>query len=116
MIERSGDVVCGLHLAQGDKEHKFLGSASKPRLTVSPGLTSKPEAMVSPSFASKPVATIPVVWPQNHSLEFLSFGPQNWQLWFGDLAHKITVIVSWFESQNQEGGGLSVCTSKPMSG
>jgi hypothetical protein len=24
-IERSGDVVCGLHRACGDEEHKFLG-------------------------------------------------------------------------------------------
>jgi hypothetical protein len=25
MIERSGDTVCGLHRAQGDKERGFLG-------------------------------------------------------------------------------------------
>jgi hypothetical protein len=25
MIGRSGDIVCGLHHAQGDKEHEFLG-------------------------------------------------------------------------------------------
>jgi hypothetical protein len=24
-IERSSDVVCGLHRARGDKEHEFLG-------------------------------------------------------------------------------------------
>jgi hypothetical protein len=24
-IERSGDVVCGLHRARGDEEHEFLG-------------------------------------------------------------------------------------------
>jgi hypothetical protein len=57
-IKMSGDVVCGLHCAQGDEEDGFLGSASKPRLTVSPDL------------ASKPVATVHVVWPQNHSLGF----------------------------------------------
>jgi hypothetical protein len=57
-IERSGDVVCGLHCAQGDEECRFLNSASKPRSTVSLGLTSKP------------VATVLVVWPQNHSLGF----------------------------------------------
>jgi hypothetical protein len=33
-IRRSGDVVCGLHCAQGDEERKFLGLASKPRATV----------------------------------------------------------------------------------
>jgi hypothetical protein len=37
---------------------EFLGLASKPRSTVSPGL------------ASKLVAAVPVVWPQNHSLGF----------------------------------------------
>jgi hypothetical protein len=54
--------MCGLHCAQGDEEHKFLGSASKPRLMVSPGLTSKL------------VATVLVVWPQNHSLGFPGLG------------------------------------------
>jgi hypothetical protein len=45
-IERSSDAVCSLHRAQGDEERKFLGLASKPRLTVSPGLASKPVAMI----------------------------------------------------------------------
>jgi hypothetical protein len=36
------------------------------------------------------------------------FGPQNRQLWFGDLGLKITVTVSWFGPQNQAGFGLSV--------
>jgi hypothetical protein len=48
-IERSGDVVCGLHRAQGDEEYIFLGLASKPRSTVSPGF---------PVWASKPMATV----------------------------------------------------------
>jgi hypothetical protein len=30
-IERSGDTVCGLHHARGDKESGFLGVTSKPR-------------------------------------------------------------------------------------
>jgi hypothetical protein len=29
-IERSGGAMCGLHRAQGDEEHKFLGRAPKP--------------------------------------------------------------------------------------
>jgi hypothetical protein len=62
MIERSGDAVCGLHRAQGDEEHVFLSSASKPR------------SMVSPNLASKTVATVLAVWPQNHSLQFSGFG------------------------------------------
>jgi hypothetical protein len=36
------------------------------------------------------------------------FGPQNRQLWVGDLGFKITTTVSWFGSQNQAGFGLSV--------
>jgi hypothetical protein len=61
-IEWSGDAVCGLHRAQRDEERGFLGSISKPRLTVSPHLASKPAAMV------------PMVWPQNHSLGFPYLG------------------------------------------
>jgi hypothetical protein len=36
------------------------------------------------------------------------FGPQNRQLWFGDLGLKIIATVSWFGPQNQVGFGLSV--------
>jgi hypothetical protein len=36
------------------------------------------------------------------------FGPQNRQLWFGDLCLKITATVSWFVPQNQAGFSLSV--------
>jgi hypothetical protein len=35
------------------------------------------------------------------------FGPHQ-QLRFGDLAHKIIVVVSWFGPQNQVGNGLLV--------
>jgi hypothetical protein len=45
-IERSGGTVCSLYRALGDEERMFLGSASKPRSMVSPGLASKPEAMI----------------------------------------------------------------------
>jgi hypothetical protein len=34
--------------------------------------------------------------------------PQNQQMWFGDLAHKIIVTVFWFGHQNQVGYGMSV--------
>jgi hypothetical protein len=78
------------------------------------------------------VDSVCVVWPQNHSdgfhwfglknsgYSFLQFslktardgfsrfGPQNRQLWFGDLGLKITATVFWFGSQNQAGFGLSV--------
>jgi hypothetical protein len=36
------------------------------------------------------------------------FGPQNRQLWFGDLGLKITAMISGFGPQNQAGFGLSV--------
>jgi hypothetical protein len=36
------------------------------------------------------------------------FGPQNRQLWFGDLGLKIITTVSWFGPQNQAGLCLSV--------
>jgi hypothetical protein len=41
-------------------------------------------------------------------VEVFRFGPQNRQLWFGDLGLKITVMVSWFVPQNHVGFGLSV--------
>jgi hypothetical protein len=53
-------------------------------------------ATVSPSLASKPVARVS------------RFGPQNWQLWFGDFGLKITVVISWFGPQNQACFDLSV--------
>jgi hypothetical protein len=36
------------------------------------------------------------------------FGPQNWQLRFGDFGLKITMTFSWFGPQNHVGYGLSV--------
>jgi hypothetical protein len=57
---------------------------------------SKLVATVSPGLASKSVAQ--VFW----------FGPQNRQLWFGDLGLKISMTFSWFGPQNQAGYGLSV--------
>jgi hypothetical protein len=58
-VERSGDAVCGLHRAQGDEEHGFLGLSSKPRSTVFSDLASKPVAMGFSVWASKPAA---IVW------------------------------------------------------
>jgi hypothetical protein len=61
-----------------------------------------------------------LVEPQNQCRWFVSglasnplgrvsqFGPQNWQLRFGDLGIKITATVSWFGPQNQAGFDLSV--------
>jgi hypothetical protein len=41
-------------------------------------------------------------------VEGFPFGPQNRQLWFGDLSIKITTVVSWFGPQNQVCFDLSV--------
>jgi hypothetical protein len=49
-----------------------------------------------------------VVGPQKQGRRIFWFGPQNQQLWFGDLGIKITAIVSWFVPQNQADDGLSV--------
>jgi hypothetical protein len=49
-----------------------------------------------------------LVQPQNQGRWVSRFGPQNRQLRFGDLVHKITAMVSWFGTQNQVGYGLSV--------
>jgi hypothetical protein len=97
------------------------GLASKPVATVSSDLASKPAttifstlalklvAMVSSGLTSKLVATVssglaskPRWW------RVFRFGPQNRQLWFGDLGLKITMTVSWFMPQNQACFGLSV--------
>jgi hypothetical protein len=60
MIERLGDVVYGLHRAQGDEEHIFLDLASKPRSTISPALATKPVATVCQWFGLK--TTVMVFW------------------------------------------------------
>jgi hypothetical protein len=80
------------HTRGGDEEHRFSS------------LASKLVATVCEWFGLKTTATIS--W----------FRPQNQGRRFGNLGLKITTMVSWFGSQNQVGGGLLVCTSKPMSG
>jgi hypothetical protein len=71
MIERSGDTVCGLHRAQEDEEHMFIGWASKLRSTVSPSLVAKPVASGFPVWASKLASTVWWFGPQNHDDGFL---------------------------------------------
>jgi hypothetical protein len=41
-----------------------------------------------------------LVEPQNQGQRVSRFWPQNQLLQFGDLAHKITVSISWFGPQN----------------
>jgi hypothetical protein len=50
------------------------------------GLTSKSVTMISPELASKSVARVS------------QFETQNWQLRFGDLGLKITILLSLFRS------------------
>jgi hypothetical protein len=64
------------------------GLASKPAATVFSSLASKLAVMVSPDLASKPAVSF-LVEPQNQGGGgFPSLGPQNRQLWFGDLGLK----------------------------
>jgi hypothetical protein len=48
--------------------------------------------------------------PSKPVAQVFQFGPQNRQLWFGDLGLKITATVSWFVPQNQAGFGLLVAS------
>jgi hypothetical protein len=49
-----------------------------------------------------------LVEPQNQGRRVSWFRPQNRQLRFGDLGHKINMTVSWFMPQNQVDDDLSV--------
>jgi hypothetical protein len=51
-----------------------------------------------------------LVVPQNRWLQVFHFGPQKWQLCFGDLELKITTTVSWLGPQNQVAYVLSVAS------
>jgi hypothetical protein len=57
-IRRSGDTMCSLHHARGDKERGFLGSTSKSRSTVYQWFDLKITGMVFSGLISKLVATI----------------------------------------------------------
>jgi hypothetical protein len=111
-IEISGDIVCGLHRAQGDEERVFLGWALKPRSmvcqwfdlkttetvfqwfslkttgTVSPGLASKSVASGFSVWASKSAATIWWFGPQNYRNDFLVWASKSRGLWFISCAIK----------------------------
>jgi hypothetical protein len=68
----------------------------KTTMTVFSSLASKLVVTVFSALASKLVGQVS------------QFGPQNWQMQFGDLGIKITAMVSWFGAQNQAGFSLSV--------
>jgi hypothetical protein len=66
----------------------FAGLASKPVTTVFSSLTSKLMATVSPGLALKPMVSFLVESQNQGGVGFCRFGPQNRQLWFGDLGSK----------------------------
>jgi hypothetical protein len=57
-IERSGDVVCGLHHAQGNEKREFLYSASKQRSMVCQWFSIKTTRMVCQWFDLKTIGTV----------------------------------------------------------
>jgi hypothetical protein len=76
--------------------------------TVFSSLALKLVVMISLGLALKSAVGF-LVEPQNQGGGgFSRFGPQNRQLWFGDLGLKITAMVSWFWRQNQADFSLSV--------
>jgi hypothetical protein len=89
-IKRSGDAMCGLHHAQRDEEHRFLGLALKPRSIVSPSLASKPVAMCFLVWASKPAAAVWWFGPQNHHDGFLVWASKQSGIQFVGCATKPT--------------------------
>jgi hypothetical protein len=76
MIERSSDVVCGLYHAQGDKERRLLGLASKPR---SAGFWFGPQnrQLLFGDFGLKITTTVSWFGPQNQVSYGLSVVSQN---------------------------------------
>jgi hypothetical protein len=58
VIERSGDTMCGLHLACGDEECGFHGSASKPRSTICQWFCLKTTGTVCEWFGLKTTQTV----------------------------------------------------------
>jgi hypothetical protein len=68
----------------------------------------KTTGTVSPYLGSKPVVTVSQFGAQNRWCKVFQFGAQNRQLRFGGLGLKITLTVSWFSLQSQEGYGWSI--------
>jgi hypothetical protein len=82
-IERSGGVVCGLHLARGHYERGFLGWALKPRSMICEWFDLKTTRTVFTSLVSKPVATVST-----------SLAPKLVAAVFSSLVSKLVLTVS----------------------
>jgi hypothetical protein len=78
-------------------------------------LASKLVAMVSPDLVLK-LMVGSLIQSQNKVVGVSRLGPQNQQLWFGDLCLKISATVSWFGPQNQVGYGLSIAPQNRWEG
>jgi hypothetical protein len=76
MIGRSGDIVCGLHRAQGDEECGFLSLASKPRSTVSQ-FGPQNQQLRFGDLGLKITTMVSWFGPLNHASNGLSVAPQN---------------------------------------
>jgi hypothetical protein len=74
-IEKSGDVVCGLDLAQGDEEC-FLGLGSKSRSTVSRFVPQNRQLQFG-DLCLKITVTVSCFVSQNEASYGLSIAPQN---------------------------------------
>jgi hypothetical protein len=117
-VERSGDTVCGLHLARGDEERGFLGGASKPRSTICEWFVLKTTRMVSSGLASKPVVTVFAGLPSKSVVTvFAGLTSKPVATVFSSLSSKLVATVSpdlasksvvgfLVEPQNQGGGGF----------
>jgi hypothetical protein len=75
-IERSGDAVCGLYRAHRDKEHEFLGRASKSWSTVFWFMPQNRQLRFD-DLRLKITATVSWFEPKNQASFGLSFTPQN---------------------------------------
>jgi hypothetical protein len=89
VVERSGDAVCGLHLARGDEERDFL---------------------VGPQNQGRQFS---LVCPQNQWRRFSPVWPQNWWRWFLPVWPQNRRWVSWLSLKIKVMEGFLVWTSKP---
>jgi hypothetical protein len=92
-IERLGDIVCGLHQAQGDDERGFLGLASKPRSTVSHGLALKPVTFSFFGLGLKTGSCGLVIWPIKSPRRFLGLCLKNKLATVCRLCHKTNGLL-----------------------
>jgi hypothetical protein len=89
-IERSNDAVCSVNRAWGDEECRFLGWASKPRVTVYQWFNFKTTGSGFLVWASKPIATVWWFGHQNNRDSFFVWTSKLSGVWFVGCATKST--------------------------